>query len=49
MPGVSGSEVAANLLKDPQTKEIPIIFLTGVVTEQEAGVDSVKKIGATIS
>ncbi len=30
MPHVGGTEVRAELMKDPDTKEIPIIFLTGL-------------------
>ncbi len=35
MPGMSGPEVAENLADNPSTKEIPIVFLTGVVTSQD--------------
>ncbi len=30
MPNLSGTEVRVELMKDPATKEIPIIFLTGL-------------------
>ena len=36
MPGMDGSEVAEKLQSQPQTKNIPIIFLTAIVDEQEA-------------
>ncbi|MBI4226750.1 MAG: response regulator [Candidatus Omnitrophica bacterium] len=34
MPGVRGSEVAARLAEDGALRQIPIIFLTGAVTEE---------------
>ena len=30
MPGISGTEVAEELSKDPSTKDIPIVFLTAL-------------------
>lgn len=45
LPGISGTDVASVLLNDPQTKRIPIIFLTAVVTQRELGVKAVKEIG----
>jgi len=45
LPGISGTDVASALLKDPLTSRIPIIFLTAVVTQRELGVKAVKKIG----
>jgi len=45
MPEVSGSEVAEVLSKDPRTKDLPLIFLTAVVTEEEMGVNVIKEIG----
>jgi CheY-like chemotaxis protein len=35
MPGMDGGEVAQNLLGNEKTKNIPIIFLTSIVTEKE--------------
>jgi CheY-like chemotaxis protein len=35
MPGMSGTEVAEELLMDARTKNIPIIFLTAVVQKDE--------------
>jgi two-component system alkaline phosphatase synthesis response regulator PhoP len=35
MPGMDGGDIASNLQKDKKTQNIPIIFLTGVVTEEE--------------
>ena len=36
LPDLSGGEVARLLDKDPQTKKIPVIFLTGLLTHEEA-------------
>lgn len=35
MPDMSGGDVAFQLKNDPTTKEIPLIFLTATVVEQE--------------
>jgi CheY-like chemotaxis protein len=35
MPRMSGGEVAARLMEDPSTSHIPIIFLTGLVRQDE--------------
>ena len=35
MPGMSGPEVAETLREDSQTKRVPIVFLTAVVSENE--------------
>jgi|WetSurMetagenome_2_1015567.scaffolds.fasta_scaffold218238_2 CheY-like chemotaxis protein len=35
MPKVSGSDVAAELRNDGSTRDIPVIFLTAIVQEQE--------------
>ena len=45
LPGISGTDAASVLLNDPQTRRIPIIFLTAVVTQRELGVKAVKEIG----
>jgi len=45
MPGVSGTAVAENLLSDPKTVVIPIIFLTAVVEKAEMENASYKEIG----
>jgi len=45
LPGLSGTDVASALLSDPETRRIPIIFLTAVVTQRELGVKAVKEIG----
>jgi len=35
LPDVDGSDVAARLLGDAETRQIPIIFLTSIMTKQE--------------
>lgn len=46
MPEMSGENVAEILSKDTQTKQIPIIFLTGIVTQEEMGFEkSTQAIG----
>jgi CheY-like chemotaxis protein len=35
MPTMSGGEVAARLMEDPSTSHIPIVFLTGLVNQDE--------------
>jgi DNA-binding response OmpR family regulator len=35
MPDMDGADVASLLSEDPSTKEIPVIFLTGILTKQE--------------
>lgn len=45
MPEMSGDEVAGVLLDDPETNKIPIIFLTAMVTKEDVGTETVKKIG----
>jgi len=37
MPGKAGTEVAEELLSDPVTKSIPIIFVTAIVKKNEIG------------
>lgn len=36
MPGLSGPEVAEQLADDSETRAIPVVFLTAVVTDEEA-------------
>ena len=36
MPGITGPEIAAQLKNSEETKNIPIIFLTAVLNEDEA-------------
>ena len=45
MPELSGSEVAEVLSRDPQTKNIPFVFLTAVLSESEMGLDAIREIG----
>ena len=35
MPGISGADVAAQLKEDTRTRNIPLVFLTAIVAEQE--------------
>jgi len=35
MPNFDGGDVAAQIRTDPQLKEVPIVFLTALVTEKE--------------
>jgi CheY-like chemotaxis protein len=37
MPGMSGSDVAEDLLEDPLTRDIPIIFVTAIISKDEIG------------
>ena len=39
MPDIDGGEVAGNLKKDPKTKDIPIIFLSSLISENEQKAD----------
>ncbi len=36
MPNLDGGDIAAQIRADPELKNIPIVFLTGMVTQQEA-------------
>jgi len=36
MPDMDGGHVASELAQDPRTKQIPIVFLTAVVSREEA-------------
>jgi CheY-like chemotaxis protein len=37
MPGISGPELAKKLQKEPACANVPIIFLTSLISEEEAG------------
>jgi CheY-like chemotaxis protein len=37
MPGIDGGNLAAKIKSDPLLKNIPIVFLTAVVSPKEAG------------
>ncbi len=39
MPGISGEDIAAELAGDRETRDIPYLFLTGIITQQEATAD----------
>jgi len=43
MPEMDGGEVAAILKNDPTTKDIPIIFLSSLITEKENKTNSRKE------
>jgi len=36
LPGIDGGEVAHRLSENAKTKDIPVIYLTGLVTKEEA-------------
>ena len=44
MPGMDGGEVAVQLKEDPDLKNVPVVFLTAIVSRKEAGVEG-KYIG----
>jgi CheY-like chemotaxis protein len=35
MPGITGPDIAARLKDDPETKNIPVVFLTAIITDRE--------------
>jgi DNA-binding response OmpR family regulator len=47
MPEVSGADVIDSLLRNGRTRDIPVIFLTSLVTEDEV-LDSKGKIGGRL-
>lgn len=42
LPGMEGSEVAAVLRENPKTAQIPIVFLTGIISKEEESQGSVR-------
>ena len=40
LPGVSGAEAVKELRKDPNLAEMPVIFLTGLIGNEEEGVEN---------
>jgi CheY-like chemotaxis protein len=44
MPGMDGGEVAGQFKADPDLKNVPVVFLTAIVTKREMGTES-KYIG----
>ncbi len=49
MPGIDGGEVADILRKNPKTREIPIIFLSSLISKQEEKIGSKKDIVSFLS
>ncbi len=45
MPEMDGGEVAALLKEDATVKDIPVVFLTAIVSKQETGEDTAVKGG----
>ncbi len=45
MPDMSGDEVALELTQDSVLKEIPVIFLTAIVTREDTGNQNFSRIG----
>ncbi len=45
MPEMDGGEVAAQLQEDPALKNVPVVFLTAIVTKQETGGTTTMKGG----
>jgi DNA-binding response OmpR family regulator len=37
LPDLDGSEISSQLRQDPRFSEIPVVFLTGMLTEDEVG------------
>ena len=47
MPEMEGNEVAAALKNDPVTRDVPVIFLTALVSQQDAPLGSCSSGGQT--
>ena len=47
MPQLDGSEVAAALKQDPMTREVPVIFLTALVSREDAPMGTCNSGGQT--
>ncbi|MFH1458843.1 MAG: response regulator [Candidatus Omnitrophota bacterium] len=45
MPQMAGPEVADILKARPETKNIPIVFLTAIITKEEIGINEIRQIG----
>ena len=45
LPGLNGAEAVKHLKSDPQLKNVPIIFLTALVSGQEKGLENIKVDG----
>ena len=37
LPGITGGEISAQLQEDPSLRRIPVIYLTGMVSQEEMG------------
>lgn len=46
LPDIDGPQVACRLQDDPATRTIPIIFLSGIISREEAGADASPEIQA---
>ncbi len=49
MPGMDGPEVAAALKAKPQTRDIPIIYLSALVTEKEEKISNSKDVPSLVA
>ena len=47
MPELDGSEVAAALKQDPMTRDVPVIFLTALVSKEDAPTGTCSSGGQT--
>jgi CheY-like chemotaxis protein len=47
MPDMDGGEVAAAMESDPALEDVPIVFLTAIVTKREAGGEGMESGGRT--
>lgn len=46
MPGMDGGDVAAKMQDDPLLREIPVIMMTALVSQEETSQDAVAQAGA---
>jgi len=46
MPGLDGGDVAGLLQGDPMLKDIPIVMMTALVSQEETSQDAVAQVGA---
>jgi DNA-binding response OmpR family regulator len=47
LPDIDGAEVVKLIENDPSTRKVPIIFLSGIVTEESADKKPVVKVSGT--
>lgn len=45
LPGLSGADAVKTLKTDPQLKEVPVVFLTALVSRQEEGLKGINVDG----